>query len=246
MVGDRDYSGRFAARADRPVSGLVLTGLIERMGLQPQAMRVALHRLKRDGWIDSFKKGRVGYYTLSPMAAEQVVQVSDAIYGRTLPPPMDPVLAVLDPRTEAEDLDRLEKAGSALILNRRTVVLPRRQVPQTALVCQMDTATPPDWMQATVAEAARLPDYAALLTRAEGFLADLRQPRSSPVPVLDRTAQRMLVLHGWRRLVLRSNPVAVALAGPVPQRCRDAVLSVLQDVPRPTMSDLEIAQEQGR
>ena len=40
-LGDVSRSGT----AD--VAGLTLSALIERMGLQPQAMRVALHRLKR-------------------------------------------------------------------------------------------------------------------------------------------------------------------------------------------------------
>lgn len=58
------------------VSGLTLTALVERVGLQPQAMRVALHRLKRDGWVESRRDGRIGFHRLSDAALAQTWRVS--------------------------------------------------------------------------------------------------------------------------------------------------------------------------
>jgi len=86
--------GDLLPEGDADVSGLVLSALIERMGLQPQAMRVALHRLKRDGWIESRKDGRVGYYRLSDMGRAQAAEVSEAIYGGAVPSRARPMLAI--------------------------------------------------------------------------------------------------------------------------------------------------------
>lgn len=223
---------------DEDVSGLVLSALIERMGLQPQAMRVALHRLKRDGWIESRKDGRVGYYRLSAMGRAQAADVSDAIYGREIPPKLVPMLAVLGPDTVPEDLP------GAVPLTRQSCLLPQDSVPADALAVPLGAASLPPWAGRVVAREARLKGYIVLLSLAEGFLADIRQNRS--LSLTDQVAQRMLVLHSWRRLVLRSNPLAVALAGEMPAKCRVSVMELFAALPRPSLDALADAVAEDR
>lgn len=230
--------GDLLPEGDADVSGLVLSALIERMGLQPQAMRVALHRLKRDGWIESRKDGRVGYYRLSDMGRAQAAEVSAAIYGPAVPAEPRPMLAVLAPDTTPEDLP------GAVALTRQTCLLASEAVPPGALALPLGQAVLPDWAAAIVAREARTAGYAATLALAEGFLADIRG--NSTLPLTDRVAQRMLVLHSWRRLVLRSNPLAVALSGDVPARCREAVMALFAALPRPKVDELARAVAEDR
>ncbi|TNF22119.1 MAG: PaaX family transcriptional regulator, partial [Rhodobacteraceae bacterium] len=48
------------------ISGLLLRHMTERIGIKPEAMRVAIHRLRKDGWIDSQRHGRTSVYFLTP------------------------------------------------------------------------------------------------------------------------------------------------------------------------------------
>ncbi|KPP89324.1 MAG: transcriptional repressor of phenylacetic acid degradation PaaX [Rhodobacteraceae bacterium HLUCCA08] len=230
--------GDLLPEGDADVSGLVLSALIERMGLQPQAMRVALHRLKRDGWIESRKDGRVGYYRLSDMGRAQAAEVSEAIYGGAVPSRARPMLAILAPEMQPDAVQ------GAVPLSRQACLLPDGALPEGALAVPLGPAQLPAWAAAIVAREARLTGYAATLALAEGFLADIRRNRA--LPLTDRVAQRMLVLHSWRRLVLRSNPLAVALAGEVPADCRRAVMELFSALPRPPIGDLADAVASGQ
>ncbi|TNF17581.1 MAG: PaaX family transcriptional regulator, partial [Rhodobacteraceae bacterium] len=48
------------------IIGPLLRLLTERIGITPAAMRVAIHRLRKDGWIDSQRHGRTSVYFLTP------------------------------------------------------------------------------------------------------------------------------------------------------------------------------------
>ena len=50
--------GDMAQRPNEKISGAALTRIITPMGIKPEAIRVALHRLRKDGWIESVRAGR--------------------------------------------------------------------------------------------------------------------------------------------------------------------------------------------
>ena len=47
------------------LSGKDIGAILGHIGIKPEATRVALHRLKRDGWIDTQRAGREVFYSLS-------------------------------------------------------------------------------------------------------------------------------------------------------------------------------------
>lgn len=205
------------------VSGLVLSALVERIGLQPQAMRVALHRLKRDGWIESRRDGRVGYHALSPSALTQVQAVEDRVYGPAagldgwqmvgLPPDAQDALLLLPEGTAGVAVSR----GLALVAG-----CPEG-VPEDWLLAVPNDRGLPDWVRSVVVDAACEADFARLT-------ATIRAVEVLPEAPLDRFALRVLALHGWRRLALRSNPAAEAVlgGGRAEIACRAAVHGLME------------------
>ncbi len=222
------------------VSGLVLSALVERMGLQPQAMRVALHRLKRDGWIESRREGRVGFHGLSRSALTQTRAVEGRIYGPAAAP-VDWHLVGLPPDAPGGLADLPDDVP--------TIAISR----SFALVCGSPEGLPEDWL-ITAPSGRRLPVWVrSLLEEAaceEGFAALERALRAIDVtpeegsePDPDRAALRILVLHGWRRLALRSNPAAEAALGPTRAeiRCREVVHATLETLGPLRLDRLQVA-----
>ena len=63
--------GDMAQEPGAQISGGALTQIIEPMGIKPEAIRVALHRLRKDGWIESDRIGRVSRHVLSEFGRTQ-------------------------------------------------------------------------------------------------------------------------------------------------------------------------------
>lgn len=213
-----DVSQARTGPAPAEVSGPALSALVDRIGLQPQAMRVALHRLKRDGWLESRREGRIGHHRLSESALRQTRAVAARVYGPGEAADEgagadgrggDWALAGLPPEAAGDTLERLAPGLAAVPLSRGLVVVrgPRALVPGDWLLMEPAVRPLPDWALAALRDAACETSFAALA----GQLAAI-----GPLPrdALDRFVLRVLVLHGWRRLILRSNPAAEAALGP--------------------------------
>jgi len=216
--------GDCAQAGQGEVSGLVLSALAERIGLQPQAMRVALHRLKRDGWVDSRREGRVGFHRLTDSAKAQVRAVADRVYG---PAAVEdaPCRLVGFPPDAPDALALLPETLSAVPVSRSFALVCGEHVdlPEDWLVATPDGQRWPAWVRAVLDEAACEAAFAELATA-------LPTPSALPRDPLDRFALRVLVLHGWRRLILRSIPAAEAALGSdrAEAACRAQVQALLQ------------------
>ena len=46
------------------LAGPDVSRLVERLAIKPEALRVALHRLRKDNWIESSKSGRISHLSL--------------------------------------------------------------------------------------------------------------------------------------------------------------------------------------
>ncbi len=57
--------GDLAQKPGDQISGTTLTQIITPMGIKPEAIRVALHRLRKDGWIESTRSGRASVHFLT-------------------------------------------------------------------------------------------------------------------------------------------------------------------------------------
>ncbi|ABD53576.1 PaaX-like protein [Jannaschia sp. CCS1] len=188
------------------VSGVALSSFVERMGLQPQAMRVALHRLKRDGWVESRRLGRVGFHRLSDSALTQTRAVAGRIYGPGAGPAPWHLAGM--PPDAPDGLSLLPDTLSATPISRRFALIcgPLEDVPEDWLLTAPSGRGLPVWVQDVVVEAGCEAEFKAL----ERTLAQIDKV---PDTRLERFTLRVLVLHAWRRLILRSSPAAEAALG---------------------------------
>ncbi|MEL6795067.1 MAG: phenylacetic acid degradation protein, partial [Pseudomonadota bacterium] len=58
-----------------------LSTLLERLGAEPGAVRTAMSRLARDGYVERAKDGRRSFYRLAPAAAAEFQRATARIYA---------------------------------------------------------------------------------------------------------------------------------------------------------------------
>lgn len=224
----------YHARTDR-ISGKTLTGLTGRMGLSPQALRVAIHRLKKDGWLQSEKQGRESVYYLTRMGREETERVRDLVYARQRPRGAGALLAIAPPDLAAADLAEAV-APDALVLAPRIVIVPGgASAPQDFLSAPLEAARLPDWVYQQLAGAEQRAEYRTLIRAAAGVCEG--PPTRDPI---DAAVLRLLLLHHWRRLLFRQHPLASTLLPPdwEGEAARDAVWCALQRLPTPDVAAL--------
>jgi phenylacetic acid degradation operon negative regulatory protein len=226
--------GELAQKDGARISGALLRHLSDLIGFKPEAARVALHRLRKDGWIESRRQGRNSDYFLTDRGRRQSAEASPRIYAER--PLADRVwLVVQEPGTGPTEQ---EVGGAWLTPN---LFLSSRPVPDAgAFVAPVeDAARLPDWMRLKlcdplVAELARKLTVALAEVAAQGDALDRLGP-------CERTALRVLIVHDWRRIALKSPvlPDDVFPADwPVP-RCREMVVAALRRLPRQDLETLE-------
>lgn len=231
--------GDLAAERGARIPGPVLTQLTEPMGLKPEAVRVAVHRLRRDGWLVSEREGRTSLYGLSDHGRQLTRSVFDRVYGGAPALPEQWLIVVAQNAEALQSVDHAE----LLPISPRTGLLADvvAEVPDEVLAW---TATPgemPTWVKdALIAEG---------LSEAYGALLPVLGAALEMVPpdgVVERAALRLAALHQWRRLVLRHGAAAEALLGEnwVGAKCRVRVTRLLNllevekaELLSPTISD---------
>lgn len=215
---------------DAAIGGPILTSLIEAMGLQSQAMRVALHRLKRDGWVESEKVGRVGYYRMSKSAKSSTYSVGSRVYAESVARITSLQLLVGNP-IDPEPFDFGFQIAPNVCLAKEGQGLEG----QLAVSVRADLL--PEWVMAKVREGACFNDCERLAVDLERLLSLLD---SDALNVIQKTALRILVLHRWRRLALRMEALAEATLGAAeaPAVCRARVAKCLEMLPRPSLDEL--------
>lgn len=216
--------GDISREQSADVSGVFLSTLVERIGLQPQAMRVALHRLKRDGWVDSRREGRVGYHRLSPQGLRQTRRAVPRIYGSSEAPATCQLVGFLPDDPDA--LTLLPDGVSAIAISRQFALITGKAelLPPDWLLAQPTDRPLPPWVMKTLRSAACEAEFQMLEQRLDAVHV--------PDKILDRYALRLLVLHVWRRMILRSNPAAEIALGAARAEisCRKRVQRVLAEL----------------
>ena len=183
------------------VPATVLQAILERLNIKPEAMRVALHRLVKDGWITRQKTGRQSYYALSGRGRAEFLSASQRIYatGPSLTGPWS--LALLPQSTEAQRQAlgaQLIKSGYVALTSTAFLGTGQtRAAPKDVLQVDGSLAQFPDWARNAIAPAPLPQEYARLADT----LNDTKP--ESATDALDAVALRILMVHQWRRLLLR-------------------------------------------
>ncbi len=225
--------GDFAPGKGDTLSGPALAALAGRIGIRPEALRVALYRLRKDGWIDSRREGRVAHYALSASGRAETREVQGRIYGSEAVRPSGWTLVIAPP--EQGDVP----PPAALALGRQMFLCaqePRLDERHLILPCADPAAT--GWMRDRILPPAQRDGFERLLN-----ILARATPDAGMLAPLDRAVVRIMVLHTWRRLVLRTHPLAEAAMGPdwVGAHCRAEVAAWLERLPRMSTRDAEPA-----
>ncbi len=216
--------GDLAQGPGAAISGAGLRALTEPMGLSDEAVRTALHRLRRDGWIVSRRAGRATAHALSERGHAESRAAAASIYARDAAATRANLL-ITDPTATAPDLPGLRLAPG--------LMLAAATVPGAMVVSLSPGTALPAWMTdrlCTPDLRTRAADLAVALTAVAARLDCLPPPAPTQAAIL-----RVLVVHGWRRIALRLPPLPDHIypaEWQVPQ-CRILAADLLDRLPIP-------------
>jgi phenylacetic acid degradation operon negative regulatory protein len=212
------------------VSGTALKTLSEHLEIKPQAMRVALHRLRKDGWIDSIKSGRRSAYFLTSTSRTESAAASSRIYAQSAPAFQGLSVMITDPKLSIETSD-----PRWILLNDHIWIsfVPELQPTKSAFVMHYDGPLP-DWVSRSILTHEILHGYQELNLNLEKICSD----NWAQLSTFEITALRILIVHNWRRLVLRhiNLPDEVFPAECPIGACREKVFELLAKLPRPNIA----------
>lgn len=171
------------------VASTTLAALIAQMGIKPEAFRVAMSRLVKDGWVERSKQGRLSFYQLSQKGAAVFGPATTRIYATEAGSAAGWRLVVVQGSIEDAPEDAVVLGGRAYLT---------RSVEEgiDGVVMSGTVEVLPDWAKARIGPEDIGAGYRDLLTVLEGVSARGASP-------LEAAALRILIVHQWRRLVLR-------------------------------------------
>ncbi len=227
--------GDLAQAEGQGIDGPVLSIVMSEMAIRPEAVRVALHRLRNDGWIASEKRGRTRRHTLTAKSRAESAAASARIYAPPDEPDGDWQLVILEDSGGASH-DGMAKRGFAPLLPRVYLGAAQCHPPQDALVLPGDHA--PDWLRQQIAPKVLQDEYRALQDVL--MTAEKRLGSAAGLSAQQQAVLRCLIVHNWRRIVLRHPALPRKLlprdwAG---HSCHILVNRLLTRFPRPALGDI--------
>ena len=202
-----------------------LRQLTGRMAIGSGAVRTALSRLVKDGWIMRRRNGRSFDYRLTPASDPAFGSAARLIYARADTADVGEVcLVILAEHSSADDQHALV-SGGLIPLRRHVFLCPGVNPPGIAgseqwLIFRGGTDRLPGWASTAI----NPPEYSAafehILTRFSPLATSTER-----LGLLDATVARVLLIHFWRRAVLRQPIVPAGLrpSGWPGARCRGFV-----------------------
>lgn len=227
--------GDLAQEEGTAIDGPVLSAMMTLLEIKPEATRVALHRLRNDGWIKSDKVGRISRHSLTEKGRAESAAATPRIYATPDDGSGGWQLVLLE-TVEDQSLARMGSLGFAPLAPRLFVGPADAAPPPDTL--SLPGTTVPDWLRAqlhTESMAIAYTDLAQTLKRLAAAL-----PGSDTMTPLQVAVLRGLIVHNWRRLVLKNPPLPLVLtdpAGPARQS-HLMVADLLARFPRPALRDL--------
>ena len=204
-----------------PRGGMVgmaaLQGITDRMRISPGALRAALSRLAKDGWVERERHGRKSYYRLTPESAALFADAARRFYA--FGPPAwnggwSVAIAAEEPAVDRDErIVQLAKQGFVRLSN-GLFVRPKTGGAETSagsltdmFVLDARATAMPDWVLQACSDPEIDVAYsvlAATIAPLEDALAD-----GGSLSPLDAMVARILLIHEWRRVLLRDlNPPA--------------------------------------
>lgn len=189
--------GDLAPAPEAALSGPLLRGLCAPLGISGAAVRVALHRLRGEGWIESEKLGRARLYRLTAMGRAETEAARARVYRREGLAMEAVTLLLLPPGTTAPGPLIAPQLAVASHAAASGVAVPDAGR-DLSLALPWPEAPLPVWARARLAPDEIGAGYRALRER----LDRINLP-PEPVSPMVRAVLRGVIVHHWRRLVLR-------------------------------------------
>lgn len=239
------FLGDMAQGEGDEIGGAALSRICALAGIRAASMRVALHRLGRDGWIETRREGRGSYYFLSAHGRAESAAATPRIFADRPASPEAWRLLLAAPG-DAEGAAALAEAKGrmegALPAGPLALLAPADCAQQEAppqLLAMDGRVAPAVWLRETVfpvelrEAAARLADALAQVVA--------RLAQTTGLTPLQVAALRTLVVHEWRRILLRHAdlPPPFFPDGWRGETCRGRVREVLARLPRPSLRAIE-------
>lgn len=187
--------GDLGRSSSQSLTGKQINSLLGHIGIKPEATRVALHRLKNEGWIETSKSGRETVYAMSERAKRETVQVYEDVYGEGNKYPEGWCLSV------GHDKEINQKSnGPCIELSRNVSLVPvaHKKAGNERVYAKIDKTSLTQWLSNRL-----LPEQA---TKIIPLLIDISNEHAASTVLqnpYDAFAIRLLVLHHWRKLALR-------------------------------------------
>jgi|TARA_B110000908_G_scaffold169610_1_gene227118 phenylacetic acid degradation operon negative regulatory protein len=227
--------GDLAQNEGDVIEGPVLSTLMADIGIRPEATRVALHRLRNDDWVASLKKGRTSQHSLTAHGRRESAAANPRIYSFPQQSPDKWQLVILE-NASTQTRTSMERLGFAPFMPRVYLGASNANAPHDAVVLMPEVV--PTWLAAQFEPKGLLQDYAALhhalLSMRQALaVADLLTPR-------DTAVLRCLIVHSWRRLVLKHPDLPRALYSESwrGHECRVLVSDLLIKLPKPNLGQI--------
>jgi len=223
--------GDLAQNEGDAIEGPVLSEIMGHMAVKPEAARVALHRLRNDGWIASAKSGRIRQHSLTAEGRRQSALASPRIYAR--PPVGGEAWQVV---LTAETTGGI--AGYSALMPRVYLGPAAMPAPKGALV--LEGGAVPDWVRDQLTPHHLTEDYAHLLNTLKSLSTALSA--NAALTPMQVAVLRCLIVHNWRRLVLKHPMLPLELIDTrwPGYQCHLQVDSLLGRFARPALGDISL------
>jgi phenylacetic acid degradation operon negative regulatory protein len=172
-----------------------LIGLLAGLGIGAGVVRTAISRLTADGWLEGAKSGRLSFYRLTDRSRAEFAAAEPRIYG-PLGRSWDGKLRLAFP-PQGADRSSLEHAGFAVLAP--GVLAAPDGAPDTL---HLVAAGAPEALQALAARAWPIEKLGSLYAAFIQRFAVLAGTASS-LPPQEAMPARALLIHDYRRIVLR-------------------------------------------
>lgn len=199
------------------ISLQALQEILGRLGIEPGAVRTALSRLASEGWVIREREGRRSFYSLDRSGRHAFDVATQRIYAPG-PPQWDGRWTVVVPIL-GDDVAGPELEASGFASRNGTWIRPETSsapalpsgLESYLVIAGQPGASPADayrfWNLDSIGEA-----VSVFVTSLQPLIAAL-DSGAKPDP-LDAIALRTLLIHGWRRIILKAYPLPVALLPP--------------------------------
>ena len=219
--------GDLAPTEGSHLSSATLGQINKAIGIKPEATRVALHRLRKDGWLQSERTGRTSFYSLTDHGRAQTVAATPRIYS---PQAMESAAWLCVSPTEAV-------AGG---INVAPGIFIAAERPSALNIFAKELSaddTLPDWMTERICPTDLFHQTASVT---EIFRRVQQRLPNAPLSAIETAVLRVLIVHTWRRAVLRTPklPDWVFPAAWTGSECRRLAYQLLTALPAPSPEDL--------